>query len=456
MIQGMAEDLRHPFEAAERQRSRLLGIVRTAFFVLIITVALLTVFQDPSGGDPGTVTITEVIPWWVPVLMAIVFYTIALVIDGLTPNKKIATVGGVFFGMLVGLLATIALSLVIRLVLRSYMDEAAFRNFEPVASVMEVLLGIALCFLGISTVLQTQDDFRLVIPYVEFAKQLRGPKPLVLDSSVLIDARVVGLGATGVLQVPVVIPRFVVAELQLLADSHDKIRRARGRRGLDVIARLQRMGRLDVTVDESSVPGKAVDSMLIEFARRIEGTVVTNDTGLSRVAQIEGLTVIDINEVSEALRPALIPGEPLRLHIAKCGEQPTQGIGYLEDGTMVVVDGAAGMIGQAIEVEVGKTIQTSGGRMIFARYLESGMPEDGLVGPSVPLALEREDSSIEGPTSIQSDARSLSSEPAEADLEASSDPSEVTPDVVEPDPARDRGPIGPGSRGRGTRRNPRR
>ena len=126
-----------------------------------------------------------------------------------------------------------------------------------------------LCYLGITTVLQTQDDFRLVIPYVEFAKQIRGPRPLLLDTSALIDARIADLADTGIIQSPVVIPHFVVAELQLLADSSDKLKRARGRRGLDVIARLQRAAALDVSIDETAVPGKAVDQMLVELARRM-------------------------------------------------------------------------------------------------------------------------------------------------------------------------------------------
>src|SRR5690606_35480395 len=141
---------------------------------------------------------------------------------------------------------------------------------------------------------------------------------------------------TGLIQSPVVIPRFVIAELQTLADSSERLKRTRGRRGLELVGKMQRSPRLDVSVDETPVPGKSVDQMLVELARQLAGSLVTTDIGLARVGKIHGVTVINLNDVALAMKPSFIPGERLRVAIIKPGEQPEQGVGYLEDGTMVV------------------------------------------------------------------------------------------------------------------------
>src|SRR6185295_3050090 len=166
------------------------------------------------------------------------------------------SISSVFLGLLGGMLATVALGSIMDLLLQTTIPEGEAREaIAPLMTTIKIMMGITLCYLGVTTVLQTQDDFRLVIPYVEFSKVMRGPRPLVLDTSALIDARIVDVGETGIVQTPIVVPRFVVAELQVLADSHDKLKRARGRRGLDVVRRLQR-STLDVSIDETLVPGK--------------------------------------------------------------------------------------------------------------------------------------------------------------------------------------------------------
>jgi uncharacterized protein YacL len=235
------------------------------------------------------------------------------------------------------------------------------------------MIGMTFSYLGVVTILQTQDDFRLVIPYVEFSKQIRGPKPLLLDTSSLIDARIADVAATGIIQSPIVIPRFVIAELQLLADSSDRLRRARGRRGLEVTTRLQRSA-IDLTIDETPVPGKAVDQMLVELARQMPATIITADLGLARVAQIQGVSVLNLNDVANALKPSLLPGENLVIRIIKAGEQPNQGVGYLDDGTMVVAENAAQRIGEDASLLVTSTLQTSAGRLIFAKLADEQVP----------------------------------------------------------------------------------
>jgi uncharacterized protein YacL len=243
------------------------------------------------------------------------------------------------------------------------------------------MLGLCLCYLGVTTVLQTQDDFRIVVPYVEFAKQIRGVRPLVLDTSALIDGRIADVAATGLIQAPLVVPRFVLAELQLMADAGDKLKRAKGRRGLDVVARLQRQGTIDVKIDDTKVHALSVDQMLVELSQKLGGgRLMTTDLALTRVAQIHGVMVLNLHEIANTLKPTLISGQQLLLRLVKAGEQAGQAVGYLEDGTMVVAENAAHKIGQDALLLVTGSMQTIAGRLVFARTLE---PDE--IDPDAPI-----------------------------------------------------------------------
>ncbi len=362
-----------PFEAAARQRMILVRLVRAAFFVLLVTVAIVS---------SAEVTVPYKLGLWIPIVGALIIACIALYIDVATPNKKISVIGGVFLGVFAGMLGTLAISYVMDLLLQVWItDEQALKALNTPILTIKLMVGITLCYLGITTVLQTQDDFRLVIPYVEFAKQIRGPRPLVLDSSALIDARITDLCQTGMVQTPVMVPRFVVGELQTLADSSERLKRAKGRRGLDVIMRLQRLPGLDISIDETLVTGKAVDQMLIELARRLPATIVTTDSGLNRVASIQGVQVLNLNDVANALKPTLIPGEQLSIRLIKRGEQQGQGVGYLEDGTMVVAEDGGPRIGEQVTLTVTSTLQTSAGRLIFGRMVDGVLDTPRAGGP---------------------------------------------------------------------------
>lgn len=365
----MNEDVLHPLEATKRQRQVILRVIRMTFAVLLLTVAILNAAQSTVGAA---------IEWWIPVALALAMFGVALAIDFLTPNKKISSISSVFLGIMGGMLATVALGAIFDLLLRTTIEVGPLVKLAPFISLTKLMLGITLCYLGIITVLQTQDDFRLVIPYVEFSKQSRGAKPLLMDTSSLIDARIVDLAETGLVQSAIIVPRFVIGELQSLADSTDRLKRARGRRGLDVTSRLQRSG-LDVTIDETQIPVRGVDQMLIDLARRIPATIVTSDVGLSRVAQIQNVPVLNLNDVANALKPSLIPGEQITLRLIKNGEQPGQGVGYLADGTMVVVERGARSIGDDASVLVTSSLQTSAGRLIFAKLASEGDDEEGSI-----------------------------------------------------------------------------
>jgi uncharacterized protein YacL len=358
-----------PYEAARRQRAALLRIVRICFFSVFLTVILLTIL----GGEPFAGDVRDrLVPQWKMILVVGLGLAVILIaVDVLTPRKKISTLFSIFFGLLGAMLATVAISFVIDLLVRSY----EIRD-EALVGVVKVLIGMGLAYLGISTVLQTQDDFRLVIPYVEFAKVIRGPRPMLLDTSAIIDGRFADVLESGLIQSPVIIPRYVIDELQALADQGDRTRRARGRRGLQIVARMQHCPHADVTIEDTPPTGSArgVDQMLIEQAEQIQGVIVTTDSALARVAGIRKIPAVNLHELASALRPLVTAGSTLTLRVVKPGEQPGQGVGFLDDGTMVVVEDGAGAIGREIRVLTTGSLQTAAGRMLFARTVATPSP----------------------------------------------------------------------------------
>ncbi|MCM3879489.1 MAG: TRAM domain-containing protein [Vicinamibacterales bacterium] len=193
----------------------------------------------------------------------------------------------------------------------------------------------------------------------------------ILDTSVIIDGRIADICETGFVDGTLVVPQFVLKELQQVADSADSLRRNRGRRGLDILQRIQKMAGLDVIVSDTDFPEqKEVDLKLIELARQLSGKIVTNDFNLNKVAQLRGVEVLNINELANSLKPVVLPGETMKVFILKEGKEYNQGVAYLDDGTMVVVDNARSMIGKTIDVVVTSVLQTTAGKMIFGRFID--------------------------------------------------------------------------------------
>jgi uncharacterized protein YacL len=193
----------------------------------------------------------------------------------------------------------------------------------------------------------------------------------ILDTSVIIDGRIVDVCETGFIDGTLVIAQFVLRELQLVADSSDPLKRNRGRRGLDILQRMQKMSNISVQIVEEDYPQvREVDMKLIELARAYEGKIVTNDFNLNKVAQLQGISVLNINELANALKPVVLPGEIMRVFILKEGKEYNQGVAYLDDGTMVVVDNAKKMISKTIDISVTSVLQTTAGKMIFGKFDE--------------------------------------------------------------------------------------
>ena len=202
-----------------------------------------------------------------------------------------------------------------------------------------------------------------------FKEKRAGRSFKILDTSVIIDGRIADLCDTGFVEGALVVPQFVLKELQFVADSADGLKRQRGRRGLDVIDRLQKSSQVEVIISDLDFPETPdVDSKLIECARSMDGKIVTNDYNLNKVARIQGIKVLNINEVVNSLRPVALPGETMSVFILKEGKEKEQGVAYLDDGTMVVVDNSRRMIGQTVDITVTSVLQTTVGKMIFGRF----------------------------------------------------------------------------------------
>jgi len=303
---------------------------------------------------------------------AIGFSILVIGLDLLARRKSVAILSAVFFGLVAGLMASLLLGAVIQIT-------PGLADKAQLARPLTILLTVILSYVCISVIMQTKDDFRFIIPYIEFAKETKGGRPAILDTSVIIDGRVADLCETRIFDSELIVPRFVLQELQTIADSPDKLRRNRGRRGLDMLNRMQSNEHIDIRIHDSSPigAGQEVDTQLVNLAKDVGGRIITNDYNLNKIAQFRGVAVININDMANALKPVFLPGETFKVTIVKPGEGAGQGVGYLEDGTMVVVEGARDMQGKEVTLSVTSVLQTSAGRMIFGRMDGARSPGRG-------------------------------------------------------------------------------
>jgi len=336
----------------------LLLVIRALFMILVVTVTLLTVSSTKTIAEFGFSTIAGL------VVASTAVGLLAVAIDALTPNKRLAGVVGVYLGVCLGLVGAVAFGALLDTIAKAWEIKESVGIYLTLA---KSVIGLVLCYLSISVVLTTKDDFRLVIPYVEFVRSRRGTRPWLVDTSVLIDGRLASLAGTGFIDAPLVVPQFVIDELQRLADSEDRSKRTRGRRGLDLLARLRENAYADLSVQSFRVSAVSVDRMLIEAARGDALRILTLDANLVSVARIQGVTALNLNEVAGTLRPALQPGDLVSVTVTKRGEGERQGVGYLPDGTMVVIEEGQSRMGATVGAVVTNAVQTSAGRLIFAR-----------------------------------------------------------------------------------------
>src|SRR4051812_28494990 len=324
----------------------ILHVLRALFILLMAAAGYFFIQQvDPIALPPLIRDYT-----WLALAITVTFGVFLVSVDILAPRKKLVVFSGTFLGLLVGLIITFALSFVVQLLVEQWVGGADTDQRHRFIQVIDLLLGVVACYFSISFIMQTKDDFRFIVPYVEFSKQTKGARPILVDTSVLIDGRITDVVQTGIIESQLVVPQFVLNELQQVADSADKLKRNRGRRGLDVLAKLRAIPRAEVAIydphhDEPSI---GVDQRLMDLAEELNGRVLTNDFNLNKVAQLRGVDVINVNELANALKPVVLPGEKMSVRVIKRGEDPGQGVGYLDDGTMVVVEQGAGHLDEEV------------------------------------------------------------------------------------------------------------
>ena len=340
--------------------------------MLLIMIRAVFVLVVAGLGVRMARIVSEVNPriGWIGFVGVMILAVAVVVADHLTPRKRIQTISAIYFGLIVGVILSDLVRNALEPTLTLYIDEKARLATSGI-------MMIFICYICMSTLLQTKDDFRFIIPYMEFSKEIKGARPLVLDTSVVIDGRIADVAETRVIDQPLVVPRFVLQELQGIADSSDKLRRNRGRRGLDILNRLQKSAGVEVRIHDAEIPELAgireVDQKLVLLAKHLGGKVVTNDYNLNKIARLQGVDVINLNDLANALKPIVLPGEGLTVKLIKRGEEPGQGVGYLDDGTMVVTEQGGYHLGETVKLTVTSVLQTSAGRMIFGR-IEPGGP----------------------------------------------------------------------------------
>jgi uncharacterized protein YacL len=256
-------------------------------------------------------------------------------------------------------------------------NSVLFSKVDPQTNLVAQIVVFLVCtYLAMVISLRGKDEFNLVIPYVKFVRENKLERLVLLDTNVIIDGRIQEVCESGFLDAVLIVPRFVLSELQYIADAGDETKRVRGRRGLEVLKALQRNPRVEVKVHDNEVPQiKEVDSKLVHLAMVLPAEIVTNDYNLARIAELQHVKVLNLNELAKALRPVVLPGEKLQVRLIKEGREQQQAIGYLDDGTMIVVNRGRRLVGQEVECTIDRVLHTSAGRMVFAELASEPVSE---------------------------------------------------------------------------------
>lgn len=299
-------------------------------------------------------------PWGMLVGFGLGGFLIA--IDEMLKGFSLRAFSSVTFGLMLG-------TFIAWLIDRSQLFDGTSENARWV---IRLAVFLAFGYIGIILAMRSnKEDFSLIIPYVRFASQTKPENPLVLDTSAIIDGRIADLVETRFVEGLIVVPRFVLKELQFIADSQDMARRARGRRGLEMLQRIQRNTRNEVKIHEADFPEEEeVDAKLVRLSKALNARLFTTDFNLAKVAELQSVLCVNISELATRLKPVVLPGDVLQLKIAREGKDKGQGVGYMPDGTMVVVNQAQPYIGQQIHAQVSTLLQTGAGVIIFAELKE--------------------------------------------------------------------------------------
>lgn len=333
----------------------------------LLTVNLLRIlfvtFCAAIGGIVGSEVQQNAIPGAV---VGIIFGLSVVLIDRLLKGFSLRAFSSATFGLLLGLLFA-------NLLMAS--DVLRFQS-ELVQWAARLVIYCTFGYLGMMLAMRSnRDEFSLIIPYVRFARETTQHEPLVVDTNVIIDGRIADLCATGFLSRSLIVPRFVLGELQMLADSRDPIKRERGRRGLEILQQLQSSPEVDLTIHDTTGDGDLdTDARLVRVAKVLQARLLTNDAPLGQVARLQQVQVLNLADLSRALRPVVVAGDELDLPLVKEGRDAHQAVGYLPDGTMIVVNHARSLLGSTATVVVSSALQTAAGRLIFAELKNKPAP----------------------------------------------------------------------------------
>ncbi len=292
------------------------------------------------------------------ILLGAVFAFLMIFLESGLRKVSVSGLSSTVFGLILGLIMSKLVG-----------DAFSLSLLEPqTLSLVRVTLTLVFCYLGMVMALRGKDEFNIIIPYVRLRRQDETEEIVLVDTSVIIDGRIIDIIKTGFLPGKVIVPRFVLKELQQIADSTDSIKRQRGRVGLEVLHTIQKELKLNITIHEEDFPDiPEVDAKLVKMAKLLNAQILTVDYNLNRIAGIQGVKILNINELANVIKPMVLPGEQMRIKLIKEGKEHNQAIGYLEDGTMVVVEDARRLVAQEVKVVVTSVLQTQAGRMIFSR-----------------------------------------------------------------------------------------
>ncbi|PYJ09896.1 MAG: twitching motility protein PilT [Verrucomicrobia bacterium] len=327
------------------------NLLRVLFLTFCVTIGGFVTADTQKNAIPG-------------ILIGALFALLIILTDRMLKGFSLRAFSSATFGLLLGLL--FANLLMASQVLRYQSDTTQWT--------VRLVVYCAFGYLGMMLAMRSsRDEFSLIIPYVRFTRETTQREPLVVDTNVIIDGRIADLCATGFLSRSLIVPRFVLGELQNLADLRDPIKRERGRRGLEILNQLQRSREIELTIHDTTgdEPGMSIDARLVRTAKMLRARLLTNDMALCQVARLEQVQTLNLTDLTHALRPSVLAGDELELNLVKEGRDAHQAVGYLPDGTMIVVNHARPQLGKVATVIVSSALQTGAGRLIFAELKEN-------------------------------------------------------------------------------------
>ena len=362
-----------------------LGYIIAQVLLTIPKIADLSYISNTIGMVVFIIIISFIFGLILYIISPAIYKSISNLIEYIEKNMQKMSITEIIYGAVGAIIALILMAFIARPINNIQLNNIPLNNI-PFGAILFMLLNLISAIIGAEIMIKKKDDITSLLvnvrkPVVKEKKTKEVTKetkevikgiPKVLDTSVIIDGRIFDICETGFIEGPLVIPNFILDELRHISDSSDSLKRNRGRRGLDILNKIQKELPIETQIVDDDFPKIAeVDAKLLKLAQKIEGKVITNDYNLNKVAEFQGVPVLNINELSNAIKPVVLPGEEMVIAIVKDGKESSQGVAYLDDGTMIVVEGGRKYIGQTTQVIVTSVLQTAAGRMIFAKPKEN-------------------------------------------------------------------------------------